>query len=155
VIVHTTVAREWRGPAVAPASLALGPLPFVPAADPGQKRNRDSGERREGEHRNLPERHDDEGGEQRPGRLAEVAADLEDALGEAVPSARRRAGDARSLGVEDRAAEPDHRHGRKQQRITAGEGESDEADERERHAGRQQEIHRPPVGGEADQRLQQ
>ena len=57
----------------------------------------------------LAERHDDEGREQRPGRLAEIAADLKQALGEAVTAAGRRARDPRGLGMEDRAADPDHR----------------------------------------------
>ena len=76
----------------------------------------------------LAEWHDDEGREQRPHRLAEIAADLEEALGEAVPPARRRARDARGLRVEDRAADPDHRDREQNQRIGVGEGEQHEAD---------------------------
>ena len=85
--------------------------------------DRGEGERGEGEDRVLPERHDDEGGEQRPGRLAEIAADLEQALGEAMPAARGRPGDARSLGMKDGAADADQRDREQEQRIGVGEGE--------------------------------
>ena len=44
-------------------------------------------ERRESQHRALADGHDDEGRHQRPQRLAEIAADLEQALREAVPAA--------------------------------------------------------------------
>ncbi len=57
--------------------------------------------------------------------------------------------------MEDGAADSDHRDGSEQKRIIDGEGEPDKAGQGERHSGRQQERHRPPVGGKADQRLQQ
>ena len=66
---------------------ALGPVRHVPAADPREEDDRNQREDGEGENRVLPERHDDKRGEQRTHRLAEIAADLEEALGEAVPSA--------------------------------------------------------------------
>ena len=135
--------------------LRLGPMGREPAADPGQQHDRGQREQGEGEDRPLPERHDDEGGEQRAGRLAEIAADLKQALGEAMPAARRRPGDARGLGMKDGAADADQRHRDKQQRISVSEGEADEADQRERHASRQQRVHRPAVGDETDERLQQ
>ena len=58
----------------------------------------------------LAEWHDDEGREQRPQRLAEIAPDLEQALGKAVPPARGRARDARRLRVKDRTADADDGH---------------------------------------------
>ena len=81
----------------------------VPPADAGQEDDGDQREDGEGEHRMLPERHDDEGRQQRSGRLAEIAADLKQALRESVPSAGRGARDPRGLGMEDGAADPDHR----------------------------------------------
>ena len=85
-------------------------------------------ERGESQHRVLPERDHDKGGEQRPGRLAEIAADLEQALGEAVPAARGRAGDARGLGMEHGAADPDHRDREQEQWVSVGESKRDQAD---------------------------
>ena len=63
----------------------------MPVGDAQQQQDRDEGERGEGEHRELPVRHDDERRHQRPERLAEIAADLEQALREAVtpPEAAR------------------------------------------------------------------
>ena len=67
-------------------------------------------EQRESRDRVLPERHDDESRQQRSERLAEVSADLEQALGKAVPAARTRPRDARGFGRKDRAADSDDRH---------------------------------------------
>ena len=81
----------------------------VPPADAGQEDDGDQGEDGEGEHRMLAERHDDESRKQRSGRLAEIAANLKEALRESVPSAGRGARDPRGLGMKDGAADPDHR----------------------------------------------
>ena len=104
----------------------------------------------------LAERHDDEGREQRPERLAEIAADLKEALGEAVPPAGGGAGDARSLRVEDGAADADHRDRKR---------ESADRIWRRRAAGRPTSVKAMPTGRipftgrrssrEADQRLQE
>ena len=93
-----TALRGWRR-----ARSAIG--------DAGQQQDRDEGERGERQHRNLPVRHDDKRRHQRPQRLAEIAADLEQALREAVPAARRRPRGARRLGVENRAADADQGDG--------------------------------------------
>ena len=69
-----------------------------------------------------------------PERLAEVAADLKQALREAVPAARGRAGDARRLRMEHGAADADHRHRQQDQQIGTGESQQHEADQRESHA---------------------
>ena len=78
--------------------------------------NRDEGEHRESQHRTLAEGHDDEGRHQRPERLPEIAADLEQALREAVAPAGGGARVARRLGMKDCAADADHRHRDQQQR---------------------------------------
>ena len=148
--VRTTTARGSVSPGRRVDDLRLRPMGRIPAADRGQQHDRGQREQGEGQDRPLPERHDDEGGEQRAGRLAEIAADLKQALGEAMPAARRRPGDARGLGMKDGAADADQRHRDKQQRIGVGEGEADEANQRERHASRQQRVHRPAVGDEAE-----
>ena len=103
----------------------------------------------------LAEGHDDEGREQRTHRLAEIPADLKQALGEAVPPAGRRAGDARGLRMEDRAADPDHRDRQQNERIGAREGEQQQPDDGEGHADRQDRVQRPAVEGEPDQRLEE
>ena len=78
--------------------------------------DRDEGERGEREHRPLAAGHDDEGRHQRPQRLTEIAADLEQALCKAVAAAGGGARDARGLGMENRAADPDQRDGAQQHR---------------------------------------
>ncbi len=103
----------------------------------------------------LPERHHDESREQRAQGLPEVSADLKQALREAVPAARRRAGDAGRLRVEDGAANADHRHREQDQQIGIGESQQHQADQREGHAGRQDEIQRPLVQAHPDQRLKE
>ncbi len=103
----------------------------------------------------LPEGHDDESREQRPERLPEIAADLKQALREAVPAARGRARDARRLRVEHGAADADHRHRQQDQQIGIGESQQHQADQRKGHAGRQDEIQRPLVQAHPDHRLKE
>ena len=103
----------------------------------------------------LPERDHDESRQQRAKRLSEVPADLKQALREAVPAARSRAGDARRLGVEHGAADADKRHRQQDQQIGIGESQQHQADQREGHARRQDEIHRPLVQAHPDHRLKE
>ncbi len=135
--------------------LALGAVGGVPLGDAGQDENGGEGEHGERQHRTLAERHDDEGRHQRPQRLAEIAADLEQALREAVAPAGGRARRARGLGVKNRAADADHRHRRQQQRVIPAERQRHQAGQRERHRRGQGVGHRAAVGEEADERLQQ
>ena len=103
----------------------------------------------------LPEGHHDEGRKQRPQGLPEIAADLKKALREAVPAARGCARDARRLRVEHGAADADHRDRQQCQSIGARESQQHQADQRESHARRQDEIQRPPVQAHPDQRLKE
>ena len=102
----------------------------------------------------LAVRDHDQGHEQRPDRLAGVAADLEQGLGEAVAAARREPGHARGLGVEDGAADADQRRGQQHGAEAAGERQDQHAEEGRGHAERQREGLRMLVGVEPDQRLQ-
>ena len=95
------------------------------------------------------------GREQRPERLPDVAADLEDRLGESVAAARRQARHARGFGMEGRGAaadQPDRKH---HQGITGRHGEQQQAAQRKAHADRQESRKRMPVGDRANHRLEQ
>ena len=92
--------------------------------------------------------------QQRADRLAGIAADLEQGLGEAVAAARGEPRHARGLGMEDRAADADQ-GGRQQHRAeAAGEGQGQHPAEGRRHAEGQRERLRMLVGVEPDHRLQ-
>ena len=65
----------------------------------------------------LAVRHDDEGGEQRARRSAEIAADLEQRLREAVAAAGRHARHARGFRMKDRRAHADQRGREQDDRI--------------------------------------
>ncbi len=153
--MRTTWARGSAAGARRGGGLARGAMGGVPTGDAGQQHDGGEGERGERQHRTLAEGHDDERRHQRPERLAEIAADLEQALREAVASAGGRARGARRLGVKDRAADADQRHGGQQQRVVPAERQRHEAAQRERHRRRQGVGHRAPVGEETDERLQQ
>ena len=153
--MRTTCARGSEEACGAARRLARGAMGGVPLGDAGQDEDGGEGEHGERQHRTLAEGHDDEGRHQRPERLAEIAADLEQALREAVAPAGGRPRRARRLGVKNRAADADHRHRDQQQRIIPAERQRHEAGQRERHRRGQGVGHRAPVGEEADQRLQQ
>jgi hypothetical protein len=92
--------------------------------------------------------------EQRPDRLARVAADLEQGLREAVAPARREPGHARSLGMEDGAADADQGRCQQHGAEAAGERQDQHAEEGRGHAEGQREGLRMLVAVEPDQRLQ-
>ena len=152
----TRCQRQRQRQRLRGAGLAAGPmLGARPPADVPEQHHRD--ERQHGEERDAPlaERQHHEGGEQRPDRGAGVAADLEHRLREAVAPARGGAGDPARVGMEDRRADADRRSGDEQRPVALREGEDQEAAEARAHAGRRQPEHRPPVGEQADPRLQQ
>ena len=134
---------------------ALRPMRAVPAADADEQDDRDQRQDRERQDRALAERNDDKGRQERSGRLAEIPADLEEALGETVAAAGGRARHPRRLGVEDGAADADHRDRHENELVRPREGEQSQTDQREAHADRQDPVHRPPVGRVADEGLQQ
>ncbi len=76
-------------------------LPRIPIADRKQHAHADERHERQKGDRFLTMRRDDEGGEQRACRRAEVAADLKQRLRQPMLAARGHAGDARSLRMED------------------------------------------------------
>ena len=78
-----------------------------------------------------------------PVRRAGVAADLEQRLREPVPPAGRHARHARGFGVKDRRADADQRHGDENHAVGRRDGEQQQADQREAHAGRQRIRLRP------------
>ena len=127
----------------------------VPAADLPEHDDADQRAEREPGDAGLAERHDDEGGEQRPDRLAEIAADLEDRLRQAEAAAGGEPRDARGFRMEDRRAEADQHAPSTSIDVAVRIGEQDQPDQRRRHADRQRIGQRPLVGVHADDRLQQ
>ena len=103
----------------------------------------------------LPERHDDEGGQQRPERTSHIAADLEHRLRETVPPAGGQTGDAGGFRVEYRGACSHHGGRQKQQVIRVGHGHQQQAAQREAHSHRQGIGFGVPVGVVAYEGLQQ
>ena len=76
-------------------------------------------------------------------------------LRQAVATARGGARGARSLGMEDSAADADQRHRGEQRGIGKRVGERHQPDQREHHRRRQREGRRAPIERRADDRLQQ
>ena len=103
----------------------------------------------------LPQRQHDEGGQKRPERGAEVAADLEQGLREAVPPAGGQACDARGFGMEDRRADAEQGRTHEQMRIAVRHRQAEQACQGEHHPDRQRPGQLAPVGVQPDQRLQQ
>jgi hypothetical protein len=103
----------------------------------------------------LPARDYDEGCEKRPDRLPEIAADLEERLSEAMPAAGRCPGDARGFRVEHGRAGADEGGRDDDEAVRLGEGEQQEAAQRDAHPDRERERSRATVGVEPDERLQQ
>jgi hypothetical protein len=89
-----------------------------------------------------------------PRGLAEIAADLEQGLGEAVFAARGDAGDARGFRVKDRGADAEQGGGGEEFGVGRREGEADEAREGEAHAEGQGEGLGFRIGIEADDGLE-
>ncbi len=97
---------RWRESGATSVTAAAAPFGLRPALyqwpTPGQNHDGDQGHDGKIGDARLTMRHHDEGCQQRSERRAEITAELEQGLREAVPAARSHAGDARRLGVEDR-----------------------------------------------------
>ena len=132
-----------------------GALRLVPPPDPPQDDNRRDGERRAPRDARLAARDDEKGRQQRAERRSEVAAYLEERLREAVAAARRHARDARRLGMKDRRADAHQARCHEECGKRRRRREHQHAGERERHAADERVRHRPPIGVEADHRLQE
>jgi hypothetical protein len=91
----------------------VGDVMAGPAPDQAEHHDADQGEQREPGGAALSLRHYDERGEQRADGRAEVAADLEQGLGQTGLAAGRHAGDPGGFRVEDGRAHADQ-HGRQQ-----------------------------------------
>ena len=130
-------------------------VPPVPTADVPQHDHRHQCDDGEPGDALLAVGNDDGRGEQRPDRGADVAADLEHRLREAVAAAGGHARDARRLGVEDGRADADQRRGDEQHRIGRRHRQQQQAHEAGSHADGQRIRHRPAVGDHADNRLEQ
>ena len=89
-----------------------------------------------------------------PERLAEIAADLEQRLGETVATARGHARHARGFGMEHRRAHADQRRGESRIIGSCRVRHQQQADQGEAHAEHQGIGLRLPVGVDADDRLQ-
>ncbi|KAG0941870.1 hypothetical protein G6F31_014955 [Rhizopus arrhizus] len=126
----------------------------IPAADIGQQRDADQGGTGEPRGGVLAIRHDHRSGDQRAERGTEIAAYLEHRLREAMTAARGQPRDARGLGVEDRRTDADHRGGQQHHGVARREAEQQHAAQGRGHADRQRVRRRAPVGGHADQRLE-
>ena len=101
---HRPRPRLWRTAGTGRGGVLWAEMMAVPAPDAAQ--NADGGKRNHPEPDNtgLPARQNDPGGQQRPERRADIAADLEQALRHAVAPARGDARHARGLRMEDRRA---------------------------------------------------
>ena len=126
----------------------------VPAPHAGEHHHADERHHREPRDAALPVGEHDEGGEQRPDRRAEIAADLEHRLGEAVLSARGEARHPRGLGVEHRRSHADQRRRQQHHAVARGHRHDHEPDERRAHADDERIRRRMAVGDVADDRLQ-
>ena len=90
---------------------------LIPDADIAQDRDRQQRHQREPRDGTLAETEHDRRRANRSQRLAEIAADLEQRLREAIASARSHAGDARGFRVERRRTKSNQRRGGQQQWI--------------------------------------
>ncbi len=127
----------------------------IPVPEPGEHDDAAERHQREPGKAALPAWENDECGGERPERGAEIAADLEQRLREAMRSARREAGHARRFGMEDGRTQPQQHRAGHQYRVARREGERDQPGHRRGHSERQRIGHRPAVGVEADERLKQ
>lgn len=103
----------------------------------------------------LPERHDDQGGEHRPHRGAETAAELKHRLRKTVAAAGGKPRDACGFGVKHRRAETDKRGGDQDDEILVRGAEQQQAEEGRGHADRQRVRLRLLVSVMANHRLEQ
>ena len=103
-----------------------GMLSAVPVSNAEQHGHRQQCGRREPGNARLALRDHDKGGEDRPQRGADVAADLEQGLGQTVPSARGQARDSRSFGVKDSGADADQRRRQHQDRVATSAGQQEQ-----------------------------
>ncbi len=133
----------------------LAAVAHVPVADPAEHDDADHGDDGEPGNAVLAERKHDEGSNQRADCLAGIAADLEEGLRKAMTPARSEPRHARGFRVEDGGTEADQAGSDQQQLEIAGIAEQDQAAQRARHADRQGIGHRPAVGDDADEGLQQ
>ncbi len=128
---------------------------LVPMAHAPEHQDRDHrGQRAPGDRAVAVGQHH-RGGQERPQRRSEVAADLEQRLGQSRPGAGRHPGHARTLRVEHRRPHADHAGRDHRHRIVLRQAEQQEAHEGEDRAARQGEGHRPAVGDQSHHRLQQ
>ena len=129
-------------------------LPAAPVADREKHRHRQQRRGREpGDARLTPWDHD-KGGQHRPERRADIAADLEQRLRQAVAPARSHPGDTRGLRVEDRGTDADQCGRKDEHRIARSARQQQKADERDTHADRERIGLRTMVGEHPDRRLQ-
>ena len=127
----------------------------VPVAHSVQDDHRDDDQDGEPGDAALTIRHDDERGAERRHRLAEIAADLEHRLRQAVPPAGGHARHPRRLRVEHGRAHPDHRRGQQQHRVAMRPRQQQQSGQRAPHSHDERVGHRPPVGDRAHHGLQQ
>ncbi len=126
-----------------------------PAADEAEHDDPDECEQREPGRTALSLRHYDERREQGADGRSQIAADLEQRLGQTGLVAGRHAGDPGGFRVEDGGAHADQ-HGRQQHGAKAAcLRQVEQPHQREAHAQRQGVGHGSAVGIEADQGLQQ
>lgn len=126
-----------------------------PVPDPAQHQHAGQGGEGEPGGAALAVGHDDEGRQQRAEGRAQVAADLEQGLGQARPSPCRHARHPGGFRVEDGRADT-HQGGRQQHQAEAvGLAQQQQPHQGEAHAHGQGVGLGPMVGVQADQRLQQ
>ena len=133
---YNTLAANYEGGWVRAAN------PWVPGPDkelppdrallpggPGQQHHRQN--RHQGEYREaaLPAGYDDEGGEERAERAANLSSHLKDSLREPLPAARGIPGGSGGFRMKDGRANADERDRDEDERVARRIGETDQADE--------------------------
>ena len=103
---------------------------LVPMSEPGQDGHASEGGEREPGEAGLAAGQDEEGGQQRAQRLAEIAADLEHRLRQSMLAAGGQPSDPRCLGVEDGGADSHQRRARQQDGVAWRERQHDQSDTR-------------------------
>ncbi len=127
----------------------------IPDADAPEHADGDHGDDREPGDARLAVGHYDRRREQGADGRADIAADLEDRLGEAVTAARRQTSDAGRFRMEDRRADPDQPGRDQKHAVCRRDRQQDQAAEARAHPDGQRVGLRPLVGVDADERLQQ
>ncbi len=128
---------------------------LVPVPQAGQDEHAAQRRKREPSEAVLSTGKDEERGDERTQRRAEIAADLKQRLRQSMRTRRTPAGRCAMIRMEDGRAEPQHHPPGQQYGVARRKSQRDEPDQRRTHAERQRVGLRLTVGVETDEGLQQ